>query len=110
MDDSLIKPDPVPADPLRILPAEQLRSEPTMTFHPGSFASTSPFKTATLPGSTRVRFLILPAMSASSQYFAMEVAENLPAAQEVSTESPPASEMIRLQGTPERSSSPDTTK
>ena len=42
--------------------------------------------------------------------YAMEVAENLPAAQEVSTESPPASEMIRLQGTPERSSSPDTTK
>ena len=40
----------------------------------------------------------------------IEVEENLPAAQEVSTESPPASLITRLHGTPERSSSPDTTK
>ena len=38
------------------------------------------------------------------------VPENLPAAQDVSTESPPASLITRLSGTPERSSSPDTTK
>ena len=43
-------------------------------------------------------------------YFATEEEDNLPAAHAVSTESPPASLMIRLQGTPERSSSPETTK
>ena len=43
-------------------------------------------------------------------YFATDVEDNLPAAHAVNTESPPASEIIRLHGTPERSNSPDTTK
>ena len=40
----------------------------------------------------------------------MDVPENLPAAQDVSTESPPASLMIRFTGTHDLSSSPDTMK
>ena len=80
-----------------------------MTSHPGSFASTSPFKTATLPGRINFLFLILPSISASPKYLAIELADNLPAAHAVRTDNPPASLIIRLQGTPERSNSPDTT-
>ena len=43
-------------------------------------------------------------------YFATDVEESFPAAHAVRTESPPASLIIRLQGTPERSNSPETTK
>ena len=82
---------------------------PTMISHPGSFASRSPLRTATLPGITSLRHLTFGSTSVL-MYSEILVLENLPAAQDVSTESPPASLITRLSGTPERSSSPETTK
>ena len=82
-----------------------------MISQPGSFASRSPFRTATLPGITSFLHLNLSAhILFSMKNLEIEVEENLPAAQDVSTESPPASLITRLHGTPERSSSPDTRK
>ena len=80
-----------------------------MISHPGSFASRSPLRTATLPGITSLRHFTFGSTSVL-MYSEMLVLENLPAAQDVSTESPPASLITRLSGTPERSSSPETTK
>ena len=82
---------------------------PTMISHPGSLASRSPLRTATLPGITSLLHFTFGS-TFSLMYSEMLFPENLPAAQDVRTESPPASLITRLSGTPERSSSPDTTK
>ena len=76
----------------------------TIISHPGSFASRSPFRTATLPGMISFLDFTLPSMFSFTKV-EMDVPENLPAAQDVSTESPPASLMIRFTGTPDLSSS-----
>ena len=69
----------------------------------------SPFNTATLPG--MITFLDFTLSSTFSlKNLEIELPENLPAAQDVSTESPPASLITRFTGTPDLSSSPDTRK
>ena len=80
-----------------------------MISHPGSFASRSPFRTATLPGITIFLHFTLSS-TFSLKNLDTDVRRSLPAAQAVSTESPPASLITRFTGTPERSSSPDTRK
>ena len=82
----------------------------TMISQSGSLASISPLSTATLPGMISFLLLILPAISCSSKNLATVDALSLPAAQAVRTDIPPASEIRRLTGFPERSNSPDTTK
>lgn len=80
-----------------------------MISHPGNLASKSPFNTATLPGITSFLLLILGSTS-SVMNFEIDPEDNLPAAHAVNTDNPPASLIHKLQGTPERSNSPDTTK
>ena len=66
----------------------------------------SPFNTATLPG--MITFLDFTLSSTFSlKNLEIELPENLPAAQDVSTESPPASLITRFTGTPDLSSSPE---
>ena len=80
-----------------------------ITSHPGSLDSISPFNTATLPG--MITFLLLTLLSTFS-WKNLEIVppDNLPAAQAVNTDNPPASEITRFTGTPDLSSSPDTKK
>ena len=69
-----------------------------MISQPGIFASSSPFRTATLPGMISFLLLIFPSISCSWKNLAIEEEENLPAAHDVSTERPPASLIIRFTG------------
>ena len=75
----------------------------------GNLASRSPFSTATLPG--MISFLDLTLSATFSLInLEMDVEESFPAAHAVSTESPPASLITMLIGTPDLSSSPETRK
>ena len=56
---------------------------PTMISHPGSFASRSPLRTATLPGITSLLHFTFGS-TCSWMNFAMLFPENLPAAQDLS--------------------------